>query len=100
MRELIIAPVREHSRKPDEIYRRVEALSNGPYLELFARQLRVRPRPRHERVQIVDADSRVVTRRGGDRHDLLREHVKRVPRNHGRLDQPGAHPGRHDRAFQ
>jgi N6-adenosine-specific RNA methylase IME4 len=38
VRELIIAPVREHSRKPDEIYWRVEALSNGPYLELFARQ--------------------------------------------------------------
>jgi len=38
VRELIIAPVREHSRKPDEVYARVEALSNGPYLELFARQ--------------------------------------------------------------
>ena len=38
VRELIIAPVREHSRKPDEIYLRVEALSNGPYIELFARQ--------------------------------------------------------------
>jgi N6-adenosine-specific RNA methylase IME4 len=38
VRELIIAPVRQHSRKPDEIYRRVEALSDGPYLELFARQ--------------------------------------------------------------
>ncbi len=38
VRELIIAPVREHSRKPDEIYGRVEALSNGPYIELFARQ--------------------------------------------------------------
>jgi N6-adenosine-specific RNA methylase IME4 len=38
VRELIIAPVREHSRKPDEIYRRVEAFSDGPFLELFARQ--------------------------------------------------------------
>ena len=38
VRELIIAPVREHSRKPDEIYRRVEALSDGPFLEIFARQ--------------------------------------------------------------
>jgi N6-adenosine-specific RNA methylase IME4 len=38
IRELIIAPVREHSRKPDEIYERVEALSDGPYVELFARQ--------------------------------------------------------------
>jgi N6-adenosine-specific RNA methylase IME4 len=37
VRELIVAPVREHSRKPDEVYRRVEALCDGPYLELFAR---------------------------------------------------------------
>jgi N6-adenosine-specific RNA methylase IME4 len=38
VRELIIAPVREHSRKPDEIYSRIESLCDGPYLELFARQ--------------------------------------------------------------
>jgi len=38
VRELIVAPVREHSRKPDETYRRIEALCDGPYLELFARQ--------------------------------------------------------------
>jgi N6-adenosine-specific RNA methylase IME4 len=34
---LIIAPRREHSRKPDEIFERIEALSRPPYLELFAR---------------------------------------------------------------
>jgi N6-adenosine-specific RNA methylase IME4 len=38
VRELIVAPRREHSRKPDEIYRRIEALCTGPYLELYARQ--------------------------------------------------------------
>lgn len=38
VRELIVAPRREHSRKPDEIYERIEALSDGPYVELFARQ--------------------------------------------------------------
>jgi N6-adenosine-specific RNA methylase IME4 len=38
VRELIVAPVREHSRKPDEIYERIEALCDGPYVELFARQ--------------------------------------------------------------
>lgn len=31
---------REHSRKPDEIFPLVEACSNGPYLELFARHPR------------------------------------------------------------
>jgi N6-adenosine-specific RNA methylase IME4 len=35
---LIVAPRREHSRKPDEVYGRVEQLCAGPYLELFARQ--------------------------------------------------------------
>lgn len=38
VRSLIKAPRREHSRKPDEQYERIEALVGGPYLELFARQ--------------------------------------------------------------
>lgn len=38
VRQLIVAPVREHSRKPDEVYARVERLVGGPYLEMFARQ--------------------------------------------------------------
>lgn len=38
VRQGIIAPRREHSRKPDEIHDRIERLVGGPYLELFARQ--------------------------------------------------------------
>jgi N6-adenosine-specific RNA methylase IME4 len=38
--KLVISPRREHSRKPDEIYRRIEALCEGPYLEIFARSTR------------------------------------------------------------
>jgi N6-adenosine-specific RNA methylase IME4 len=38
VRRLLISPRREHSRKPDEIYGRIERLARGPYLELFARQ--------------------------------------------------------------
>ena len=38
--QLIIQPRREHSRKPDEFYARVERYCTGPYLELFARQRR------------------------------------------------------------
>lgn len=34
---VIVAPRREHSRKPDEVYDRIERLVAGPYLELFAR---------------------------------------------------------------
>lgn len=40
VREVILAPVREHSRKPDEVYQRIERYCAGPYLELFARQRR------------------------------------------------------------
>ena len=40
VRQLITAPRREHSRKPDEIYERIERLVGGPYLEMFARQRR------------------------------------------------------------
>jgi N6-adenosine-specific RNA methylase IME4 len=40
VRELIVAPRREHSRKPDEQYERIERLVDGPYLELFARNRR------------------------------------------------------------
>jgi N6-adenosine-specific RNA methylase IME4 len=40
VRQGIIAPRREHSRKPDEIHGRIERLVAGPYCELFARQSR------------------------------------------------------------
>jgi N6-adenosine-specific RNA methylase IME4 len=40
VRELIIAPRREHSRKPDEFFARVERYCEGPYVELFARERR------------------------------------------------------------
>lgn len=40
VRRLIVAERREHSRKPDETYERIEALVDGPYCELFARTAR------------------------------------------------------------
>lgn len=40
VRKLIISRRREHSRKPDEQYERIESLVTGPYLELFGRQTR------------------------------------------------------------
>lgn len=42
VRQVIEAPRREHSRKPDETFTRIEALYAGPYLEMFARQERPR----------------------------------------------------------
>jgi N6-adenosine-specific RNA methylase IME4 len=38
VRRLILAPRREHSRKPDEIPSEIMRLTHGPYLELFGRQ--------------------------------------------------------------
>jgi len=40
VKKLVIVPRREHSRKPDEVYDRIEALCDGPYLEMFARRSR------------------------------------------------------------
>jgi N6-adenosine-specific RNA methylase IME4 len=40
VRQLIVAPVMEHSRKPDETHARIERLVGGPYLELYARRER------------------------------------------------------------
>lgn len=37
VRQVIRAPAREHSRKPDETYPRCERLAAGPYLDLFGR---------------------------------------------------------------
>lgn len=40
VRELLVTPVREHSRKPDELYGLIERFAAGPYLELNARTAR------------------------------------------------------------
>jgi len=40
VRQLVVAPVMEHSRKPDETHLRIERLVSGPYLELYARRER------------------------------------------------------------
>ena len=40
VRKLIVSPRREHSRKPDETYDRIESLCYGPFLELWSRTKR------------------------------------------------------------
>lgn len=37
VRELCVSPVREHSRKPDEVAQRIRRFCPGPRLEMFAR---------------------------------------------------------------
>ena len=58
MPQLILAPRREHSRKPDEAYERIEALVPGPYLELFARAPREGWQPWGYEVATGPADRR------------------------------------------
>ena len=38
VRQIIMSPVREHSRKPDEVYRRIESYCAGPRLDIFGRR--------------------------------------------------------------
>jgi N6-adenosine-specific RNA methylase IME4 len=40
VREVVLEPVREHSRKPTEVYRRIERFCPGPRIDLFARERR------------------------------------------------------------
>jgi N6-adenosine-specific RNA methylase IME4 len=40
VRNLLVAPVREHSRKPDLVYAIAESLWDGPRCDLFSRQTR------------------------------------------------------------
>lgn len=40
VRQLIVEPVREHSRKPDRVPLDIARMFDGPYLELFARTKR------------------------------------------------------------
>jgi N6-adenosine-specific RNA methylase IME4 len=40
VRQIVMAPVGQHSVKPEEVARRIERLYPGPYLELFARRER------------------------------------------------------------
>jgi N6-adenosine-specific RNA methylase IME4 len=72
VRKLIISPRREHSRKPDETYDRIERLCEGPYLELFARE----SHPGWEHLMSNEADSGPGTRRwksSGRSIDLLED---------------------------
>jgi N6-adenosine-specific RNA methylase IME4 len=62
---LIATRKREHSRKPDEVYKVIEACSPGPYLELFARK----PVPGWTQ--------------WGDEIDTYRRHPKVFPGYHG-----------------
>jgi N6-adenosine-specific RNA methylase IME4 len=80
VRQAIVAPAREHSRKPDGIHERIERLVAGPYLELFARQQRAgwtvwgnqtdKFKPSHDYDANKDFDGSI-----NDCYDAVRERV-------------------------
>lgn len=55
--QVIVAPRREHSRKPDEFFPRVERYCDGPRLEMFARQSRDGWTPWGNEASKFDADA-------------------------------------------
>jgi N6-adenosine-specific RNA methylase IME4 len=55
--EIILAARREHSRKPDEAYRRIERYCAGPRLDLFPRERRVGWIPYGDETTRFDAPS-------------------------------------------
>ena len=59
---LVVAPRREHSRKPEEVRNRIERLCDGPYLEMFGRDSRPGWDAWGEQTRLFDAGS-VKTRR-------------------------------------
>lgn len=40
VKQIICEPLREHSRKPDQVYQCIERYAEGPYLDLFGREQR------------------------------------------------------------
>ena len=62
VKRLIVAPRREHSRKPEDAYERIERLTSGPYLELFGRTTRPGWDSMGDQVGLFD-DGGVETRR-------------------------------------
>ena len=58
VREAILAPVREHSRKPEEVYGRIERYCAGPRLDLFGRENSARLDRLWQRGNLVRSQSR------------------------------------------
>jgi N6-adenosine-specific RNA methylase IME4 len=78
VRRLIIQPRREHSRKPDEVYGRIERLSRGPYLEMFARRSRPRWDAWGDQVGLLDAGPVPTRNRPSNMGDAMHQFALRA----------------------
>ena len=73
--QIIMAPIREHSRKPDEVYDRIESYCDGPRLDLFGR----RSRPDWTVVgnEATKFDQREATNVTGGKNSRLRNGIRK-----------------------
>ena len=78
VRRLIIDKRREHSRKPEEIYSRIERLVEGPYLELFARKTKKNWDSWGDQVGLFDKKKKIETRRRPSKWIEPREQLKLI----------------------
>ena len=80
VRKLLIAPRREHSRKPDEQYDRIETLCAGPRLEMFARTERPgwTPWGNHFEERVPPAAATATGSAGGTETNLSRPETAQI----------------------
>ncbi len=78
VRRLVVAPRREHSRKPDEVYDNIERLADGPYLELFARNNRPQWDGWGNQAELFTGATPVKTRRWASDLTKHRDHSLRI----------------------
>ena len=77
-KRLIIDKRREHSRKPEETYSRIERLVEGPYLELFARKTKKNWDSWGDQVGLFDKKKPMNTRRRPSKWLETREQLKLI----------------------
>ena len=79
VKRLIIDKRREHSRKPEQTYDRIEKLVEGPYLELFARKTRRNWDSWGDQVGLFDNKKKeVLTRKRPSKWIETREQLKLI----------------------
>ena len=78
VKRLIIDKRREHSRKPEQIYDRIEKLIDGPYLELFARKTKPNWDSWGNQVGLFDKKKKVSTRTRPSKWIETKEQLKLI----------------------
>ena len=83
--EIIVAPRREHSRKPADVYRRIERYCGGPRLDLFPREHHEHWIPYGDEAGKFDAlvagetDNRSVLAAAADNWSLVKSALRAAP---------------------